>query len=234
MAHEIETMFYNLENGVPWHGLGTPVRGAADSEEALVKSGLLWAVEKQPVSVGGRQVPGYTATVRSADGSVLGVVSDRYQPVQNREAFAWTAALLGEGMRYESAGSLRGGRRVWLLARLQEPAMLAGDEALTYLVFSNSHDGSGAVKVALTPVRVACANTLAWAMSGARRSWSAMHVGNMTGKLETAREALQLTRCYVAATEGAAECPPPPRTPRTPRSPCGATSPPEARTGPTP
>lgn len=103
MSHEIESMAYNMETGVPWHGLGESVRGAMDSERALVRSGLMWGVEKRPVYVGGKEVPGFAATVRTTDAKVLGVVGDRYRIVQNREAFAWTDALLGEGVQYETA-----------------------------------------------------------------------------------------------------------------------------------
>lgn len=197
MSHEIESMAYNMENGVPWHGLGEAVDGAMDGEAALVRSGLMWGVEKRSIYVDGQEVPGFAATVRTTDDKVLGVVGERYRIVQNREAFAWTDALLGEGVKYETAGSLRGGKRVWMLARIEEPFKVAGDDTFTYLCFTNSHDGTSAVRVALTPIRVVWANTLAWALKGTKRTWSAAHTGNLQDKLTAAREALQLTRRYM-------------------------------------
>src|SRR5690554_6256354 len=101
MPHEVESMMYWLREGVPWHGLGTPVEDAPDSEAALVKAGLLWAVNQLPLHIlrDGQpvEVPGWVANVRSTDGAVLGVVTNSYKPVQNREAFAFVDALLGEG-----------------------------------------------------------------------------------------------------------------------------------------
>lgn len=210
MAHEIETMVYVRSGGVPWHGLGTPVEDAMDSEEALVKAGLAWAVDQRPVYVqreGTRlvRVPGVVANVRATDGAILGVVSDRYRIVQNREAFSFTDALLDHGARYETAGSLRGGRKVWLLARLPEVYKLIGDPAEVYVCFTNSHDGSGAVRAAVVPVRIVCRNTLNLALDKALRSWSTPHVGDMAAKLEEAKRALALARDYMRELQDGAE-----------------------------
>lgn len=194
---EVETMFYVRSGGVPWHGLGTPVEEAPDSEAALIKAGLAWAVEQRPVIVNGKRVPGVVANVRATDGEVLGIVSDRYRVIQNWEAFAWTDALLDEGVRYETAGSLRGGRRVWLLARLPERYEVRGDDVDTYLCFTNAHDGIGAVRVAIAPIRVVCMNTLNLFMRKARRSWSARHTGDVRSRLEEARRTLELARHYM-------------------------------------
>ena len=81
------------------------------------------------------------------------------------------------------AGSLQGGRRTWILARLPQRYIISGDEITPYLVFMNSHDGSGAIKAAMTPVRVVCQNTLNLALSTAKRSWSTNHTGDIQGKL---------------------------------------------------
>jgi len=128
---------------------------------------------------------------------VLGVVSDRYRIVQNDEAFAFTDALLGEGVRYETAGSLQGGRRVWMLAKLPEKYIIAGERIEPFLVFSNSHDGSAAIKVCMTPIRVVCQNTLNLALTEARRSWSAKHTGNVQSRMHEARETLGLAHAYM-------------------------------------
>lgn len=94
-----------------------------------------------------KKLEGYKANVRDSDRKVLGVVTDRYKIVQNEEAFSFTDALLGEGVRYETAGSLQGGKSVWLLAHLPHEYIISGERISPYLLFSNTHDGSGAVKV---------------------------------------------------------------------------------------
>lgn len=170
MAANLESMFYTRTT--PWHGLGVHVEEAPNSEDALRIAGLNWEVQQKFILTNDHQlIDGYKANMRYSDGAILGIVSDRYKIVQNHEAFAFTDALLGEGVRYETAGSLQGGKRVWLLARLPEQH-IADEEFENYLVFSNSHDGTNAVKVAVTPVRVVCHNTLNLALSTARRSWS--------------------------------------------------------------
>ena len=117
MAANVETMFYVREK--PWHGLGTKVMEAPKSKEALKIAGLDWKVVQEPVFTETKEkIEGYRVNVRDTDRKVLGVVTDRYKVIQNEEAFAFTDALLGEGVRYETAGSLQGGKKVWLLAHL--------------------------------------------------------------------------------------------------------------------
>ncbi len=166
MADNVESMFSVREK--PWHGLGTVVSETLTSAEALKEAGLEWRVYQQPIFTNfGKVIEGYRANVRSTDDKVLGVVSDRYKVVQNDEAFEFTDELLGEGVRYETADSLQGGRKIWLLAKLPEMYVMAGDRVSSYLVFSNTHDGSGAVRAAITPVRVVCNKTLNLALSTA-------------------------------------------------------------------
>lgn len=189
MSADVETMFYTREK--PWHGLGVPVQEAPTSRTALELAGLNWrVVQKELITLDQLPVPGFKANIRETDGQVLGVVTDRYKVVQNEDAFAFTDSLLGEGVTYETAGSLQNGRRTWILARLPHRYIISGDEITPYLVFMNSHDGSGAIKAAMTPVRVVCSNTLNLALSTAKRAWSADHVGNIQGKMEDARNTL--------------------------------------------
>lgn len=196
MAANVETMFYVREK--PWHGIGVRVEEALSSKEALELSGLDWKVLQQPIyTEREEEIPGYKANVRDKDGKVLGVVSDRYNIIQNDEAFSFTDALLGEGVRYETAGSLQGGKKIWLLARLPREYIITGERISPYLVFSNTHDGSGAVKVAVTPVRVLCNNTLNLALSTAKRSWSIIHTGNVQEKLQEARDTLFRAEKYM-------------------------------------
>lgn len=197
MAAEVESMFYTREK--PWHGLGVRVEDAPGSKEALAAAGLDWRViQKRMVTRDGIPIPGFQANLRETDNQVLGVVTDRYQVVQNEDAFAFTDELLGEGITYETAGSLQNGRRTWILAKLPQRYIISGDEITPYLVFMNSHDGSGAIKAAMTPVRVVCMNTLNLALATAKRSWSTNHVGDIRGKMEDARHTLLYADRYMA------------------------------------
>ena len=200
MAANVETIFSVRE--VPWHGLGTIIQDAPDSKEAIRIAGLDWRVIQSPVicADNGNTIPGYKANIRESDGKVLGMVTDKYKIVQNEEAFAFTDALLGEGVRYETAGSLASGKRVWMLARL-ESKMMTGEEIDPYLVFTNSHDGTGAIRVAITPVRVVCQNTLNLALSQATRQWSCIHKGDIDSKLEEARMTLLNANHYMHVLE---------------------------------
>ena len=195
MAALVETMMYVREK--PWHGLGTRVEEALTSGEAIEKAGLDWNVIPCPVFDDRHiQIQGYTANTRDKDNAVLGIVGSRYSIVQNKEAFDFTDALIGEGMKYETAGSLRGGRQVWLLGKMPQTEIL-GDKLDPYVCFTNTHDGSGAVRVCMTPVRVVCNNTLNFALSTAKRKWSCVHKGNIQGKLSEARQTLGLMDLYL-------------------------------------
>lgn len=198
MSANVETMFYTREK--PWHGLGTMVEEAPSSEEALVLAGLDWNVIQKPIeTLDGIYVTGYKANLRDSDNKVLGIVTDRYRVVQNREAFAFTDELLGEGVKYETAGSLQEGRRTWVLAKLPQRYIISGDEITPYLVFMNSHDGTGAIKAAMTPIRVVCQNTLNLALSTAKRSWSTIHTGDIGGKMKDAQNTLLYAEQYMDA-----------------------------------
>lgn len=196
MAANVETMFYVREK--PWHGLGTEVSEAPASLDALVYAGLDWRVEQEKVCTeDGVPIPGYKVNVRSTDRAALGIVSDRYKVVQNDAAFQFTDDLLGEGVTYETAGALQGGRKVWLLARMPQRYVIAGDEIAPYMVFLNSHDGSSGVKVAMTPIRVVCQNTLNLALDSAKRVWAAKHTENILNRIHEARETLLLAEAYM-------------------------------------
>lgn len=197
MPTEVETMFYTRQK--PWHGLGTQVMDAPSSKDALALAGLDWRVtQKEILTSDGIPVPGFKANLRDTDNRVLGVVTDRYRVVQNEDAFAFTDSLLGEGVTYETAGSLQNGRKAWILARLPQRYIISGDEITPYLVFMNSHDGTGAIKAAMTPVRVVCMNTLNLALETAKRSWSTNHVGDIKGKLEDAQDTLLYADRYMS------------------------------------
>ena len=195
MSANVETMFYTREK--PWHGLETMVETAPTSADALKLAGLDWTIDGKPIYDGnGNEIHGYRANTRSSDNSVLGIVGSRYQIVQNADAFEFTDALLGEGVTYETAGSLRGGRQIWLLAKLPE-RYIVGDKFEPYVCFTNTHDGTGAVRACMTPIRVVCNNTLNLALSTAKRAWSTPHRGDVKARLDEARETLLLADLYM-------------------------------------
>ena len=159
---------------------------------------LYFTINKQDVRTeSGVIIPGYKANIRDRDQSILGVVSDRYQVVQNEDAFAFTDELLGEGVKYETAGALQGGKKTFILARLPQRYIIAGDEITPYFVIMNSHDGSCAIKAAMTPVRVVCQNTLNLAFRTAKRTWTTKHTSNIMERIDDARTTLQFAERYM-------------------------------------
>lgn len=161
-----------------------------NSEEMLKAAHLDWQVEKQPIyDDDGRRIPGFATTIRSDTGLHLGVMSDSYQVVQNRDAFRFMDDLLRDGiMRYEAAGALRSGRTVWVLARMPGVDTIAeGDNLQRFVLWLNSHDATGSLFAIPTSVRVVCANTATTAIRGQR---GIRHVGDMAEKLSQAHDLL--------------------------------------------
>ena len=201
MSHEIEQMF-SANREKPWHYEMTKDRtkileNAPTSKDAIELAGLNWTVEGKPIyDENGKEIYGFKANTRSSDNSILGIVTNKYKVVQNFEAFDFTDNLIGEEMFYETAGSLKNGKTIWLLGKLPEK-YIVGDKFEPYVCFTNSHDGTGAIKIAMTPIRVVCNNTLNMAISGAKRIWSTKHMGNMNAKLAEARHTLALANNYM-------------------------------------
>lgn len=183
MAHEISNV-----NGVneaayalkpAWHGLGHVLDHAPNSEEMVKAAHLDWTVSKRPLRTdegeGSIAIPGQFATVRDDINRPLGVVGEDYTVVQNAEAFAFLDGLLQDGvMKYEAAGALKGGRLVWVLARMPGFDLIGdGDQVDRYIMFSTSHDGWSSLYAIPTSVRVVCWNTWRAAtinMSGIRHT----------------------------------------------------------------
>lgn len=209
MSHDVESMF-SAGRVVPWHYELTKdvtklIQEAPTSKDALDLAGLNWTVDGKPVfDANGNPIKGYKANTRSSDDSVLGVVTDRYKVVQNSEAFDFTDALIGEGVTYETAGSLKNGKTIWLLAKMPERNIL-DDKFDPYICFTNSHDGTGAIRIVSTPIRVVCNNTLNLALNTATRSWSTRHMGDMNSKLQEAKHTLQLANDYLDALANEAD-----------------------------
>jgi phage/plasmid-like protein (TIGR03299 family) len=205
MTADVESMMYTAARGVPWHGLGTEVDGLQTAGAALVAAGLDWNVNKVGIqTIDGTLIPDRFATVRDRDGEAFGVVGRGYTVIQNADAFAFADAIVDDGSaKYETAGSLRGGRTVFLSMELPKHVKVAGDDSAidTYLMLTNTHDGWAAMQAVITPVRVVCANTLAQALHGARNRFSIRHTKNATERVGAAREALRLSFAYLDTFE---------------------------------
>lgn len=213
MPAEIETMAYVEERGLPWHGEGNAVTGLQTAAEMIEASGLAWDVELQPIALANSPdviSPDKYAVVRSTDKAWLGTVGRQYQPIQNATSFDLADSLVDSGdAKYDTAGSLRGGRVVFLSAELNhlevDVAGMDSEDVKTYLLLSNAHDGSRALEVDITKVRVVCQNTLNVAVAGAQRRFKVRHSGSIDGKLAAAREALGISFRYDQAFNAAAE-----------------------------
>lgn len=185
-------------NTVPWHGLGTVISQAATSAEALRFAGLSgWDLKKIQayVDFGDKRLEtGTWGIVRGDTGKLLGTVGSRYQIVSNEECFAFCDDIVdGTATRYETAGAIGEGERVWLLAKLPgDSQIVPGDEIKPYVLFATSHDGSGAIQVIPTDVRVVCANTYRTAIAGRKRGISLRHTKNVRKNVAAAREAIGL------------------------------------------
>ena len=144
----------------------------------------------------GRTVAGHHATVREDTDTVLGVVSDDYVVVQNRDCFAFLATLRGSELVFETAGSLWGGRQVFITAALPDHVTVGGHEVRPYVVLSAWHTGTGAIRAMTTPVRAVCANTVHAALERGRAVYRVRHVGDPAAQLHEARAVLGMTVDY--------------------------------------
>lgn len=221
MAHEIEKFDGAVYGSgkAAWHGLGTVIEGTASAEEAIDLANLGWdvALEELLLRIGDTtrrcftqqgevvqdvmRVPGWFATVRTdlprnEPARVLGCVRSQYKPIQNSEAFGIADALLGEGVQFETAGSLRNGKITWMLTKKIDSLAIKDDKVDQYLLITNAHDGTRALRILFTPIRVVCMNTLRWAMAGAANSVKIRHIGNVANQVAEARHVLGLADVY--------------------------------------
>lgn len=212
MAHDLEKLangysfVYNIEEGLPWHGLGNGVKGKMTANECITGGGLDWPVTKEPVFARNLQgeyteIPDRFAMTRGTDGKVLGVVGKDYKPIQNIEAFNFFDTLVDDGeAKYETAGSLSGGKRIFLTARIGDDFQVGGlDSHRLYLALLSSHDGSKSLTALTTVIRIVCANTEQMAIAGAKTSWTMTHRQTLEGKVMQARESLKLSKKYFDA-----------------------------------
>ena len=209
MAHEID-MSNGRANAAfarksAWHNLGVVVPEAMATEDAIRHAGLDWEATLRDVAYMSGEgqailIEGKRAVVRQDTGKVLGVVGMTYQPVQNRELAAFMDALIGAGAKYDSAGSLYGGKKVWFNVRVADCfEVIPEDIVQPYLTVMNGHDGTTRLTAIATATRVVCANTFQLALDTAdrNRTISIRHDGRLMDNVQRAKETLGLV--YSAA-----------------------------------
>lgn len=201
MPANIETMFSAVET--PWHNIGVVVPEGLKSKQAIKESGLTWKAGKEVVYIKNAKgvfvpIPRQFAIVRKDTETVLSnhTVGNGYQIFQNEEAFEFSDAFVENGdAKYETAGSLAGGKRVWMLMRIEGQLRVnkTNDIINKYLLITNGHDAQHAIEVALTSVRVVCQNTLELALAEAKKTrniFRLRHSANVKERLVEAKEAL--------------------------------------------
>jgi phage/plasmid-like protein (TIGR03299 family) len=202
MSHEIENMLY--VGATPWHSLGVKLDAPPTAAEAIKLAGLDWSVGLKSLATLDGESVDHKATYRLSDGRILGVVGPAYHPIQNSEAFDWFNPFLESGeASIETAGSLRDGQRVWVLAKLNRaPSVIVpGDEVQKFILLANSHDGTFAGRVGFTPIRVVCANTLSMATEeGVSQLLRVRHTKGAKKALDKIREIMNLANASFEAT----------------------------------
>jgi phage/plasmid-like protein (TIGR03299 family) len=204
MPANVQTMAYYGE--VPWHQLGTPVPQDVTAKEMICAAGMDWHVDLQPargattINKKG-EYSRYEVTRKAREGFkeedvLLGLVSRRYQPLQNVEAFEFFDPIVGDHKAYfETAGVLGQGERIWVMARMPEAMeIVKGDDCFNYLLLSNTHSGDGSVIVKFTSVRVVCQNTLMMAMEDGQKAYRVRHSKKMQFKLDELASFLSITQ----------------------------------------
>ncbi len=207
MAHNLNqengrTSFFSVKEK-PWHGLGQIVETAQTSEQAIVLGGLDFTVEKTkvfaeiPQTIGTKmsQVSDKYATYRTDNGSVFGIVGNHYTPVQNRDAFNFFDSIVGANEAiFETAGCLFDGRTIFITAKLPGHIKVANNDLIEqYLFLTSSHDGTGAVQAAFTPIRIVCNNTLNAALSQCSNKVSIRHTRSASDTLKEAHKIMGIS-----------------------------------------
>lgn len=189
---------------VPWHGLGTVVSGLLTAKEAIQAAHLDWEVKSEPVFFGdGSQLPDYQGLRRADNGAALSVMKKRYEIIQNLECFNFFDRIVGEGKAsYETAGALRGGKQVWIMAKYDGELTINKDKHQQWILLVTSHDGSFSLSMQWTTVRVVCNNTFSLAIRQARKAKAnaikLRHTKNWEEGASEAKRTLGLTEDYFA------------------------------------
>lgn len=192
---------------MPWHGFSTLLSEDANMDTWYKESGLDYEVEKiQLQTVDAQKAVEYYATRIKGTDTVLGHVGPSYTPLQNKDSFEWFRPFVDKGLcKLETAGSLRDGARVWVLARIMvDPIeIVPNDEVLPYLLLSNGHDGLMSVRVSFNPIRVVCSNTMAMAhASEIAKTIRVRHSAKVKQVIDTLGETVDVTnRQFIATAE---------------------------------
>lgn len=197
MAHNLaktngEYAFASVKE-IPWHGLGKVVSKKMTAADCIVLAGLDYMVKKTPAlaKVGSvtKQVADKYVTYRSDSKEVFGIVGSRYHIVQNKDAFGFFDAIVGNKEAiYETAGALGTGERIFITAKLPKHIKVGKDVIEQYLYLTSTHDGTGSIQAAFTPVRIVCNNTLQLALSDSKRVVRIRHTRNAQTALEEAHK----------------------------------------------
>jgi phage/plasmid-like protein (TIGR03299 family) len=206
MAHKIESVAYL--GAKPWHGLGVEIKDGFISPAEMMKvAGLDWRVNLEDAFLAdGTKIPKVKIPRRDSDNAILGNVGERYHVLQNEEAFDWFKPFIDtREASFETAGSLRGGKIVWALAKANIPTVeiVKGDPVESYILLSHSHDGTLSIRSGFSATRVVCANTLSQAInSSSSKLLKLKHTRNAVLALEKVREVMDVARKdFIATTE---------------------------------
>lgn len=216
MAHNInfnektgQHSFFSVKQKA-WHGLGQIVEGYPNSREALKLAGLDYEVVKLPNIhrlQDGSEIISDTSffTTRKDTGAILG---DRlgadYKIVQNVDAFTFFDSIVGgDGIMYETAGALGKGEKVFITAKLPDYIRVGNDDLIEgYIFLSTSHDGSGSITAAFTPVRIVCQNTLNAAMHNCSNQIRIRHTDSADQRLKEAHKIMGLSNKLTEQLDG--------------------------------
>lgn len=209
------TEMFSGRGMVPWHGKGEIVHGLLKAEDAIKAAHLDWNVKAMPISCNGVELPFpsiitdgegnqerdskdcWQGIIREDTGKTLGVMRGRYETIQNKDCFDFMDTLAGEGLlKYDTAGALRGGKQVWMMAKYDGGIKINKDEHEQWLLLVTSHDGSYSLMVQWVTVRVVCNNTLTLALRGAKNQVKIRHTTKWEDKASEAQRVLGLTDQY--------------------------------------
>lgn len=182
-----------------WHGLGTYVNEALTAEQAIQLGGLDYEVAAKKIQVSGslKVINGYKANVRTDTGDVLGIVTDAYHIVQNREAFGFFDSIVDKGEAiYQTAGALGKGEKIFVTAKLPADILVNNEVVENYLLLTTGHDGKSPIQVGFTSIRVVCNNTLTAALKGLKNRVNILHWGDAKEKLSGAAKTMGLASKY--------------------------------------
>ena len=191
-------------------GFGEEIKNPKNYQDILQQAGLDWTVKVHPAYVDYNgtmiKVPNTNVVVRDQYKKALGVVSAKYKIVNNDAAFSFTESLFTDGsVEFIRGGSYRGGSSTWLEAKVTTDYEILGDKTECYIIFRNSHDGTGSVIAMIVPTRVACSNALNLALQNAPRHWRCVHSGDPMAKISEAKKVLLAGTTYMDALQAEAE-----------------------------